>query len=278
MTKADILVMGATGKVGRLLRAHWRGTGMETAWQGRSAALAPGWVRWEAGMPIPPTRILCLLSGVTAGDTTALDENRKIGLEVAKAAIAADVDCILLASTMAVYGLTPREGASEDTPAETPRPYGLAKLAMEKAMAGHLHGTSTALCALRLGNVAGADMLGSVVATGRRVVLDRFADGHGPVRSYVGPGHLARVVEGLAHRVLRGGALPAVLNVAGQQPVAMADILRAAMLPFDWQDAGRDAVQHVSMDCTRLASLIPANPPQESAAGLAQEWLEAARA
>lgn len=106
-------------------------------------------------------------------------------------------------------------------------------------MAERLHGTGTALCILRLGNVAGADMLGSVVASGRRVVLDRFADGQGPVRSYIGPGMLARTVEALARRVRTGEILPKVLNTAGQAPVAMADILTAAALPFDWRPAGR---------------------------------------
>lgn len=277
MERADILVLGATGKVGRLMRAHWPGEGLQALWQGRSAGAAPGWAAWAPGQPLPPARTVLLLSGVTSGDAAALAQNRRIGLDAAEAAIAAGADCLLLASTIAVYGHTPPEGAGEATPPDNPGPYGAAKLEMERAVAERLHGTGTALCILRLGNVAGADMLGSVVASGRRVVLDRFADGQGPVRSYIGPGMLARTVEALARRVRTGEILPKVLNTAGQAPVAMADILTAAALPFDWRPAGPQAVQRVAMDCTRLAALVPSGPQHETAAGLAAEWLEAPR-
>lgn len=272
MNKADILVMGATGKAGRLMRAHWQATGLRVLWQGRSAGAAPGWVTWTPGTALPRARAVLLLSGITSGDGPALAENRRIGLDVAEAAIKAGVGCILLASTMAVYGATPPGGATEETPPDHPRTYGAAKLDMEQAMAERLRGSGTALCALRLGNVAGADMLGTVIASGRQVRLDQFADGSGPVRSYVGPRMLARVVEGLARRIIAGETLPLALNVAGQRPVAMADLLAAAGVGFDWQPAGPQAVQHVAMDCTRLAALVPPVPEAETAAGLAAEW------
>ena len=277
MQAADILVMGATGKVGRLMRAQWQGTGLRALWQGRSAATGPGWVAWEPGQPLPPVRVVLVLSGVTSGDAAALAMNRRIGLEVAEAAVAAGVGCVLMASTMAVYGRTPPQGAAEGAAPDRPNAYGSAKLEAEQALAARLQGSNTAACALRLGNVAGADMLGTVVAQGRRVALDQFPDGTGPVRSYVGPGMLARVVAALTRRVLDGRRLPPVLNVAGQSPVAMADILTAAGLPFDWQPAGPQAVQRVAMDCTRLAGLVPPRPEQETAAALAAEWREAAR-
>jgi len=271
MNEADILVMGATGKVGRLMRAHWA-AGLRVLWQGRSPGAAPDWVTWAPGTALPRARVVLLLSGVTSGDEAALAMNRRIGLDVAEAAIAAGARCILLASTMAVYGATPPEGAHEDTPPDHPGAYGAAKLDMERAMADRLRGSGTGLCALRLGNVAGADMLGTVITSGRRVMLDQFADGSGPVRSYVGPGMLVRVVEALVHRIIAGEALPSALNVAGQRPVAMADLLAAAGVGFDWQPAGPQAVQHVAMDCARLARLVPPVPEAETAAGLAADW------
>jgi len=272
MERADILVLGASGKVGRLIRAHWRADGARTLWQGRRIGAAPGWVDWTPGRPLPPARVVVLLSGVTAGDAGALAENRRIGLEVAQAAGMAGVACILLASTMAVYGRTPAGGAVEASAPDRPNGYGRSKLAMEQAMAAALAGGGTALCALRIGNVAGADLLGDRVAQGLPITLDRFPDGSGPVRSYAGPGFLARVMVGLAARVIAGGTLPAVLNVAGQAPVGMAEVLQAAGLPFGWKPAGPGALPCVAMDCTRLAALVPPDPQAETAAGVAAEW------
>ena len=51
--------------------------------------------------------------------------------------------------------------------------------------------------------------------------------------------------------------------------------MRAAGLPFDWAQAGPQAVARIAMDCTRLAALVPPVPEAETAAGLAAEWLEA---
>lgn len=272
MDRADILVLGASGKVGRLVRAHWPQTGLLTAWQGRRMEDAPGWVFWEPGHPLPPARVVVLLSGVTAGSDDTLAENSRIGVAVAGAARAAGVEGILLASTMALYGRTPATRATEQTPPDRPNAYGRSKLAMEQAMAAELPGGSTALCALRIGNVAGADLLGDRVAQGLPITLDRFADGTGPMRSYAGPGLLARVFNRLAGRIIAGETLPGVLNVAGQAPIGMADLMEAAGLPFAWQPAAPPAVPCIAMDCTRLAALVPPVPMAETAAGVAAEW------
>lgn len=271
----DILILGATGKVGRLVRAHWPASALRVAWQGRSAGARPGWVGWHPGTPLPPARVVVLLSGVTAEDPASgarLSDNTGIGLAVAQAAAQAGVGHILLASTMAVFGRTPEAGACETTAPDGPRPYGQSKLAMEATMAAHLAPTGTGVTALRIGNVAGADLLGDVVAAGRRVRLDRFAGGAGPVRSYAGPRFLARVLEGLAARVLGGTRLPPVLNVAGQHPVGMAEILQSASIPFDWQDAGPEAWQRVTMDCSLLAGFVPPCRDLETPQALAADW------
>lgn len=272
MERADILVLGASGKVGRLMRSQWQGGGLTLRWQGRRMGAAPGWTDWAPGQPLPPCRVVLLLSGVTAGDASALAVNSRIGLEVAQAAVAAGAGCILLASTMAIYGRTPDSAATEDTAPDRPNAYGLSKLAMEQAMARALDGTGVALCALRIGNVAGADLLGDRVARGLPILLDRFPGGGGPVRSYAGPGLLARVTESLARRAIAGQPLPAVLNVAGQAPLDMADLMQAARQPFDWQPAGPLAVPCIAMDCTRLAALVPPVPQAETARGVAAEW------
>lgn len=273
MDRADILVLGASGKVGRLMRAHWPVSGLRTLWQGRRMGATPGWVDWAPGIALPPVRVVVLLSGVTSGDAAALAENSRIGRVVAQAARASGVGCILLASTMALYGRTPGGAVTEEAVPDRPNAYGQSKLAMEQVMADTLSGSDTRLCALRIGNVAGADLLGDRVAQGLPITLDRFADGAGPVRSYTGPGLLARVMRGLAARAMAGERLPEVLNVAGQVPIAMADLMTAAGLPFGWQDAGPQAVPCIAMDCTRLAALLPPVPKAETAAGVAAEWL-----
>jgi len=272
---SDVLILGATGKVGRMLQRHWPQDARPPLWQGRSATAAAGWVMWGPGMPLPPARVVVLLAGVTTENPATgatLDDNPRIGLQVAEAAVRAGVRHVLLTSSIAVYGRTPPEGATETTPPDGPRAYGLSKRDTEDAMAARLAGTGTGLTALRLGNVAGADMLADVVASGSAVRLDRFADGAGPARSYAGGRFLARTLAALCGHVLSGTPLPAVLNVAGQSPVAMADLLSAAAIPFEWTQAGPAALQRVTMDCTRLAALVPPAPQFETVAALAADW------
>jgi nucleoside-diphosphate-sugar epimerase len=272
MENADILMLGASGKVGRLMRAHWPGSGLRAIWQGRRLGAAPGWTAWQPGQPLPAAPVVALLAGVTAGPPEALAENTRIGLAVAQAALQAGARHVLLFSTMAIYGRTPDGDATEAAAPDGPNAYGLSKLAMEQAMAKALAGSGTGLTALRIGNVAGADLLGDRVARGLAITLDRFADGQGPLRSYAGPGLLVRVVRGLASAVLDGRPLPAVLNVAGQRPVAMADLMQAAGLPFVWTEAGPNAIQRIAMDCRALAALVPPVADAETAAGVAAEW------
>jgi nucleoside-diphosphate-sugar epimerase len=275
---ADVLILGATGKVGRGLFRHWPKAGPRPLWQGRSAARAPGWTVWEEGCPLPPVKVVVLLSGITAENPdkgAVFDDNPRIGLQVAEAAANAGMRHVLLASSLAVYGRTPPEGATESTPPDSPRAYGLSKLAMEHVMAARLAGTGTGLTAMRIGNVAGAEMLSDAVASGQPVRLDRFSDGKSPIRSYAGMRFLARTVAELAAHVLSGTGLPALLNVAGQTPVAMSDLLDAAAIPFEWTVAGPSAWQRVTMDCTRLAALVPPMLQEETPAALAADWRKA---
>lgn len=271
----DILVLGATGKVGRLLRAaDWRRPAA-VSWQGRSAQ-GPGWLPWQPGMALPRVQLVLLLSGVTAGDAAALAQNARIAEAVGLAARAGGVGGILLASTIAVYGAALADHPDETTAPRDPGPYGQAKLEAEAALrraAGPVPVT-----ALRLGNVVGADMLGSRVAAGLSITLDRFASGRGPLRSYTSASRIARLAEALRLRQAQGGDLPDCLNVAAPVPVAMEDLLQGAGIPFDWQAAPAGALARATVDCGRLGTILPADPVAESAAGLAAEWLRGLQA
>ncbi|MDO9525717.1 MAG: SDR family oxidoreductase [Gemmobacter sp.] len=265
---AGLLVLGATGRLGRFLRATWGSegpAGLPVIWQTRSRDVPPGWLHWRPGQPLPPARTVLVLAGVTAGDATALAENTHIGLAACKAAGTARV---LLASSAAVYGAA--DGADEQCLPAPLRPYGAAKLAMERACLDGLTTPGGAqVTALRIGNVVGADMLGTVVAKGGPVRLDQFSDGTGPVRSYIGPVAFARVIAALATHPQR---LPPVLNLAAPQPVAMADLLTAAGIGFDWQPAPPEALPRAVMATDLLQSLVPFAPDDSTATGMIAEW------
>jgi len=262
-SQKPILILGATGCVGRALRRVWSGDARAAPavlWQRRDAAQHPGDVVWDilngAAPDLPPLAGIVSLAGVTRGD--ALSDNT--ALARAACDLAQHQGCrLLVASSQAVYAASPalgRRDLTEDDANGDPQGYGGAKLAMEAAVAAHPHDDT---CCLRIANVAGCDMLLKVAASGD-VWLDRFADGTGPLRHYIGPVTLARVLRTL---LARDGPLPRAVNLAQPGPVAMADLLGAAGVPFAWQDAPSTALPRMTLDLTRLAALcrLPAATP-----------------
>lgn len=249
-----ILVIGATGRLGRVLRAGWAGRAdIAPFWQTRGAAAGPGWVRWDplGADPMPDCDIVVDVAGVTRGDR--LEDNARLAGAVAAAARGRRV---LHAGSIAAYGLA--EDAAEDRPLAPLSPYGRAKAAAEAAVAGRA-------VVMRIGNVIGADALEAAVGV-KPVVMDRFAEGHGPLRSAIGPAAFARVVAALAG----AASLPPVVNLALPGAVDLADILRAAGVPFTWRAAPPGAVPRATMDLRRLAALVPL-PPADPAA-IAADW------
>lgn len=121
--------------------------------------------------------------------------------------------------------------------------------------------------------MAGADaLLGQRRAReGAEIALDRFADGTGPVRSYIDPVTLAAVLATLAV----AKSLPPVLNVAAPGEVAMAGLLAAAGLPWRWQEAPPAALQRLVIDCGRLAAIHPFAPDAAAPEQIVARWREA---
>ncbi|WP_269434071.1 NAD-dependent epimerase/dehydratase family protein [Pelagovum pacificum] len=242
-------MLGATGRIGSMLVRHWSEappTGAEIVPQARRART--GHVVWDPLSDVCPVKadVVVGLAGVTPGPGAEFGLNVDLGLAAVRTAEEAGARRLLLASTSAIYG--PARNAPEDAAVDPPSDYGASKLAMERAVASE----SVETCCLRIGNVAWADALLGRLQPGKPVMLDQFADGGGPVRSYLGPRTLARVIESLA-RV--EGALPKVLNVGGPDPVTMESLLLAAGVPWEWQPAPPTAVQHVTLDCSKLAAL-----------------------
>lgn len=287
--------MGASGRLGTVLRRHWHAPG-RVVWQMRAeAAHALGLLRtrdlrlWAplsqapraAGFPRVDV-VLCL-AGVVQGNAAELSANTDLALAALEAGRALGARRVLLASSAAVYGSA--SGLVDE--AAPPRPiteYGRAKLDMERAAIrwkAPRRGQWPALTCLRIGNVAGADALlgGNVTSlpmsrapVAGPVLLDRFADGHGPRRSYIGPLTLARVLATLVRHAAGGRYLPEVLNIAAPGAVAMADLLRAAGMAFAWQPAPASAVQEVGLDVALLARYCPLSAWAPDPCHPVREW------
>ena len=261
---AKLLVVGGNSRVGQLLRQPLRDApvtwcardGADVQWrlEDGASALAPMLDGQDA--------VLCL-AGATPG-AGKFDLNTDVALAVIEAARQAGCPRVLLCSSMAVYG--PGFGHAEDGPCAPAAPYGASKLEMEQRAAAAAG--DVAVTALRLGNVAGADALFRNIAAGRAITLDLFDDGTTPARSYIDPTLLARVLMAL----LRLPDLPPVLNLAADPPVEMAALMRAAGADYATRPAPDTALREVSMDLSRLKTLVdlPDRPAEAILAGLAK--------
>lgn len=259
------LMVGASGRVGRLLDAAWRlaPPHAEVSRQYRNSVRRAADLRWapldgpgrfldwceDAGAP----DVMIVLAGVVqARPGRAFDEDAAVANACLAAAAEAGVRRCLVASSAAVYGTTAGRPSRECDPLCPTTDYGRSKVATEE-ICSEWRRRGLDVTALRIGNVAGADaLLGQDrPQAASPIVLDRFADGSGPVRSYIDPPTLASVLGTL------GGSteLPPALNVAAPGAVAMADLLEAAGLPWRWTPAPGTALPRLVLDCGRLAAL-----------------------
>ncbi len=274
------VLAGASGRVGRMLMRHWSQRpprGLRIVPQNRTDAGAGlvwspldgpqpfvDWARLQGGVAG-----LILLAGVTPRPGARLYDNGALAGAAIDAARRAGVPRVLVASSSAVYGAGDGRPMSETAQTAPVNDYGRAKLAAEAICAA---ATDLDVCCLRIGNVAGADalLLNVPDATPDRPLrLDRFADGTGPRRSYIGPASLARILETLA---LHPDALPAVLNVGVPQPVTMQALAHAAKAPWQWVPAPPTALQHITLDCTRLSRLYGFAPEESDPATMVAQW------
>ena len=196
------LVTGASGRVGRMLWRQWEMEPPAATMLRQVRKVvpeAPTDIQWNPLIqPIPADagRVDCLIAyaGVTPGHGAELAQNAALAEATLAAARAAAIPRVLLTSSSAIYGAS-RNGLAF-TEADQPRPdniYGRSKLSME-AVCDPWRARGLEVCCLRIGNVAGADqlLLNGLQASGKPLTLDRFHDGGGPIRSYVGAATLAR--------------------------------------------------------------------------------------
>ena len=241
-----------------MLRRVWAASpppGMEIWYQTRGNLPCERTIRWSPGDDpdlLPDCATVIALWGSTSGDAAALEANVTLARDSRDVALTCGAARLFHLSSAAVYG--PAQNATEATPPAPINPYGHSKLAMEQAVAG-FDDAGLHHCCLRLANVVGADSLAAGLAGQSPVTLDRFADGNGPRRSYIGATDLANVLIALARYPAKD--LPRILNVAAHEPIAMQDLIAAAGNAILWRDAPAAAVQEVTMNTGALGRLLP---------------------
>ncbi|MEO0937544.1 MAG: NAD-dependent epimerase/dehydratase family protein [Pseudomonadota bacterium] len=256
------VVLGATGRLGGMLRDIW-GPGGAT-WQARSArgghhAVQPFDIETLKALLRGAPAVLCLW-GTVPGQAEDMGENVTLARAALDAAAEAGAGRVFLASSAAVYG-NARAPLHEGVAAPV-SDYGRAKLDMERMATAHPHPS----CALRIGNVAGADAILAGWRPG--MALDATPARGTPRRSYVGPHGLAKTVRAL----MRLPNLPPVLNLATPGAVAMGDLLDHAGLDWKPRTPSANVIWNVELDTTRLASLVRFDADDVGAQAIVSDW------
>ncbi|KEP69145.1 NAD-dependent dehydratase [Thioclava dalianensis] len=254
-----LLIVGGSGRLGRLIAAAWarapEGPPVTPIWQARRDLGLGGPIFDPLEAPEAFARAcaqsdaVLFLAGRINGPPAALEINVALARAARAQALRAGVP-LIMASSAAVYG----RGAgllSETAPCAPLNDYGRSKLAVEAVLEGMARG-----CALRIGNVAGADALLGAPAPPEGRKLHVFTDGSAPRRSYIGPSALADAVAHLAClAVAQPETLPACLNLAQPGAVGMDELLSAAGESWSAQPAPPTAIAHVELDVTRAVNL-----------------------
>lgn len=276
LQNTNLLLLGATGRVGRMVRCHWPAAGLVMQHR-QSGAEGLFWPLLDGPAPLlahvdqtGSIAAMIVLAGVTPATGADLSLNTRLAVAAVTAAKAAGIGRVLVASSSAVYGAGQGVALAETAPLCPANAYGAAKVAMEAALAPFRDAVE--ICVLRIGNVAGADAALLNVARyapDQPLILDRFADGQGPWRSYIGAGALARVLHDLAHHP---APLPDVLNLAAPNPVSMESLVAATGHPCQFRPAPPEAHQTITLECTRLAALYPFDPADSAPATMVADW------
>lgn len=292
---AQVVVFGASGRLGRLLQGIWASDGpgrLNALWIGRrehAAMRGEKYVSMDI-LETPAAELRDIMAGAEAvlnlaGQTDMaavktplkreqeLVDHARIAEKLVKAAAKAGTP-LLTASSAAVYGALGADGQALHEDMELPAlpllsDYGAAKRQAEDAAREAASTWGGKLTTLRIGNVAGVDAALGGWRPG--FTLDRFPNGVTPRRSYIGPVQFAGTMRSLLEQAA-DPALPAVINVAAPGTIEMADVLREAHLAFEIRPAPQHAIAAVQLDVSRLLARVPISNEAGTAANLIAEW------
>ena len=264
-----MLLLGGGGQLGLALRAHWPQPGDLCVQSGSGGA---GVLRFDpldvAAMrdAAADARAIICLAGVTDARAARTGYSLSLNSDLAVAAVTASMGArVFIASSAAVYGAA--GGVHDEDDAVSPlSAYGKAKLDMEVNALAQGRNRAVPVCALRIGNVAGADAI--LGGWHDRMQIDQFADGTTPARSYIGPVSFARAL----HALTLADDLPAILNIATPGTVFMGDLLACAGLAWQSRPAPPEAIAEVALDVSRLSRYVDFAPVDSTAAGMVAEW------
>nr|WP_141135794.1 NAD-dependent epimerase/dehydratase family protein [Antarctobacter heliothermus] len=251
-----------------MVRTLWHPEGFSVVPVVRTGPLATGDLVWSPGDRLPRiagVSAVVALWGVTPAPGRNLTENTHLALSAMEIGAALGADVVVHCSSAAVYRPDPNP-IPETAHPEPGSAYGQAKLEMEQAISAHRSPGGPRQVVLRIGNVAGADSLFGNLKPGGRIILDRFPDGSGPMRSYIAPRDLVRGIEALIQAQDADGAY----NISAPRPTGMAEIAGACHARVDWRAAPDGAAQMVWLDTNRLGGVVSLPPNAHTAAHLVQ--------
>ena len=288
-TSSAVLVLGDNARLGKFLSLGWcanraKPTPFDRVWQmregGKITAASQDIRLFDPLQDAPAlnkaakgaTAILNL-AGVVPGREGGQDLslNTDLAMAALHAAQESGVADVFLLSSAAVYGAPTDDAALKESRALTPAaPYGHAKAEMEEAaLKFATQNPEVGVHILRLGNVAGADMLLGGLQQGKPVTLDQFANGGFPRRSYMGPKTMADV---FAQLLSNPADVPQILNIATPTPVGMDELLVAADIKYQTRVAPAGALPCVALCTQHLERLFDFTPAQSTAQHMVDEW------
>lgn len=264
---ASVLVLGASGRLGRMLRHRFHSDRdalplLRMQWQFRSdvalknadpADVLP-WDFLLGGTPedLRADVVLCL-AGAVPDRGTDLTLNSVLAERALNIGASIKAKYIFLVSSVAVYGEGPFSETAQVAPISA---YGKAKAEMEKMAAewvGNAGRDAPNVTILRVGNVAGADAL---LGPGKRhVLLETGSDGEDLRRSYIGPSRFADIVLRLCSKAANGKKVPSILNIALSPSVSFRALLDAAGWSYSEVPIASVVPADVNMDTHLLEQL-----------------------
>jgi nucleoside-diphosphate-sugar epimerase len=253
-----LVVTGAGGRVCQLLRAASAGAppgNINLIWCSRVSGF---WQDLLAG-PLDP----CPLGAVVLHFAADLSDHPDAAAKSVAMAEAIGIAArqgrarhVFFASTAAVYAPADHE-LDEASACRPVNAYGQAKLLAEKAC--RTAAGTVPVTALRIGNVIGAGALLGPTRSSGPIILDPVpGQVEGPIRSWIAPGELARILHHLTGLAGRCRDLPPVLNLASPGAFGMAELLDAAGLFWRYGPYREAVLPRLSLDLSRLAALDPA--------------------